>query len=125
MCLVREFLERNVTNSTTVKSRKHKDVKGVGEKKLGDPFKTASEKFHRRQAQMKQPVAEACSDQRDDHPTDDGVYVRASAPLPVQAQASCSSDASTNVQASAMGIESGRSSPARTARDFKAKQHCA
>ena len=54
-----------------------------------------------------------------------GVYVRASAPLPVQAQASCSSDASTNVQASAMGIESGRSSPARTARDFKAKQHCA
>ena len=54
-----------------------------------------------------------------------GVYVRASAPLPVQAQASCSSDASTNVQASAMGIESGRSSPARTSRDFKAKQHCA
>ena len=53
-----------------------------------------------------------------------GVYVRASAPLPVQAQASCSSDASTN-EASAMGIESGRSSPARTARDFKAKQHCA
>ena len=50
-----------MTNSTT--------VKGVGEKKLGDPFKTASEKFHRRQAQMKQPVAEACSDQRDDHPT--------------------------------------------------------
>ena len=36
-----------------------------------DPFKTASEKFHRRQAQMKQPVAEACSDQRDDHPTDE------------------------------------------------------
>ena len=54
-----------------------------------------------------------------------GVYVRASAPLPVQAQASCSSDASTNVQASAMGIESGRNSPARTARDFKAKQYCA
>ena len=59
-----------MTNSTTVKSRKHKDVKGVGEKKLGDPFKTASEKFHRRQAQMKQPVAEACSDQHD-HPTDE------------------------------------------------------
>ena len=36
-----------------------------------DAFKTASEKFHRRQAQMKQPVAEACSDQRDDHPTDE------------------------------------------------------
>ena len=60
-----------MTNSTTVKSRKHEDVKGVGEKKLGDPFKTASEKFQRRQAQMKQPVAEACSDQRDDHPTDE------------------------------------------------------
>ena len=39
-------------------------------------------------------------------------------------KASCSSDVSTNVQASAMGIESGRSSPARTARDFKAKQLC-
>ena len=68
-----------------------------------------------------------------------GVYVRTSAPLPVQAQASCSSDASTNVQASAMGmakqpcahcaglqgeaalrVKSRRSS---TAREVKAKQH--
>ena len=53
-------------------SEKHKLCRTrAKEKKLGDPFKTASEKFHRRQAQMKQPVAEACSDQRDDHPTDE------------------------------------------------------
>ena len=60
-----------MTNSTTVKSRKHDDVKRGGEKKFGDFFKTASEKFHRRQAQMKQVVAKACSDQRDDHPTEE------------------------------------------------------
>ena len=64
-----------MTNSTTLKSRKHEDVKGVGEKKLGDPFKTASENL------MRPPT---CKPQQ----------------------------------------WAWRSSPARTARDFKAKQHC-
>ena len=121
-----------MTNSTTVKSRKHEDVKGVGEKKLGDPFKTASEKFHRRQAQMKQPVAEACSDQRDDHPTDERRVCSGLSPSPC-ASASLMLQCCVHQRASlsnghgeaALRALRGTSRRSSTARKVKAKQHCA